>query len=83
MDLALLRAFRGRGVGTTLLKQILAEGQRLGTSVTVHVEMFNPALRWYERLGFRKVGVNGPYFLMERSANSETQPAQTAETLVA
>ena len=83
MDLALLPAFRGRGVGTTLLKQVLAEGQRLGTSVTVHVEMFNPALRWYERLGFRKVGVNGPYCLMEQSANSGTQPAPAAQKLVA
>jgi ribosomal protein S18 acetylase RimI-like enzyme len=33
--------------------------------VTIHVEVFNPALRLYERLGFKKVAENGPYHLME------------------
>jgi ribosomal protein S18 acetylase RimI-like enzyme len=29
------------------------------------VELFNRALRLYERLGFRRVGDHGPYYLME------------------
>jgi len=29
------------------------------------VERFNPALRLYQRLGFRHVEDQGPYYLME------------------
>src|SRR4029079_3259588 len=66
MDIALLPEFRGRGIGTTLLKDILAEGERTGRSVSIHVEGFKPALRLYERLGFTKVSLNGVYHLLER-----------------
>lgn len=40
----------------------------MGKSVTIHVEYNNPAMRLYERLGFRKIGeFNSVYYLMERS----------------
>jgi ribosomal protein S18 acetylase RimI-like enzyme len=65
MDIALLPKFRGRGVGTALLRDILAEGQRTSRRVTIHVETFNPAQRLYERLGFRRVASNGVYHLLE------------------
>ena len=65
MDVALLPAYRRRGIGTMLLEEILAEGAQSGKIVSIHVEVFNPALRWYERLGFKKVAANGPYHLME------------------
>ncbi|MSU58989.1 MAG: N-acetyltransferase [Pedosphaera sp.] len=67
MDIALLPAYRRRGIGTILLEEILAEGARLEKIVTIHVEVFNPALHWYERLGFRKKSADGPYQLMEWS----------------
>ena len=65
MDIALLPACRGRGIGTVLLEEILAEGARTGKVVSIHVEAFNPALHWYERLGFKQVSMNGPYQLLE------------------
>ena len=65
MDIALLPDFRGRGIGTALLNDILAEGGRTARSVTIHVESFNPARRLYERLGFRKAGGDGVYHLLE------------------
>ena len=65
MDIAVLPEFRGGGVGSGLLKDILAEGQRTGRSVSIHVEVFNPALRLYERLGFRRTALNGVYHLLE------------------
>jgi ribosomal protein S18 acetylase RimI-like enzyme len=64
MDLALLPPYRGQGIGTRLLRQVLADGQAAGRPVTIHVEKFNPALRLYERLGFRVVEDKGVYYLM-------------------
>jgi len=66
MDIALLPEFRGQGIGTFLLKQILAEGKEQRKAVTIHVEVFNPAMRLYERLGFKKKMSSSPvYDLME------------------
>lgn len=65
VDVALVPAARGRGIGTTLLRDLLAEGERTGKPVSIHVERFNPALRLYRRLGFREIEEKGPYFLME------------------
>jgi len=66
IDIALLPEFRGRGVGSTLIKQVLAEGEAAGKPVTIHVEQFNPAVHLYERLGFEKVGEVGVYWLMRQ-----------------
>ncbi len=74
MDVALLPGFRGQGIGTFLLKEFLQEGQRSSRIVTIHVEAFNPALRLYQRLGFRQVAENGVYCLMEWRPS--TQPSR-------
>ena len=66
MDIALLPEFRGRGIGTQLLKKLCDEGDAAGLLITIHVEQNNPALRLYERLGFRRVEENGPYFMLAR-----------------
>ena len=57
--------WRGTGVGTELVRSVLARGQAAGKPVTIHVEAFNPALRLYQRLGFQKVDTNGIYYLMK------------------
>ena len=67
VDIALLPPWRNRGVGTALLRNILAEGERAELPITIHVECFNPALRLYERLGFRKVEDKGVYYFMEKA----------------
>jgi ribosomal protein S18 acetylase RimI-like enzyme len=66
VDIALLPEYRNRGIGSALLHEIVAEGQHAGLPVTIHVECFNPALRLYERLGFRKVEDKGVYYFMEK-----------------
>ena len=77
MDIALLPEFRGQGVGTILMQELLAEGGRTSRSVTIHVEIFNPARYWYERLGFQPVAENGAYLLMEwRPANGRVPESQ-------
>lgn len=66
MDIALLPEFRNRGLGTRLLTVLLAEADGAGVKVSIHVEVFNPARRLYERLGFRQVAERGVYLLLER-----------------
>lgn len=67
VDIALMPAFRGRGVGTQLLQPLLDDAQAQGKSVSIHVEYNNPALRLYTRLGFVKVGEHGISWLMQRA----------------
>jgi ribosomal protein S18 acetylase RimI-like enzyme len=67
IDIALLPEHRGQGIGSSIMDDILNEARRTGKAVRIHVEQFNPALRLYERLGFKKVGDTGVYYLMEWS----------------
>ena len=71
MDIALLPAFRGRGIGTELLRSLMAEADASGRKLSVHVEANNPARTLYQRLGFAPVGEHGVYLLLERPANGE------------
>lgn len=66
VDIALLPAFRGRGLGTRLLGDLIAEADRDGRKLSIHVEVHNQARSLYERLGFRPVGEHGVHVLMER-----------------
>ena len=65
VDIALLPECRNAGLGTAIVSDILAEAAGGGQRVSIHVEMFNPAQRLYERLGFRRVAEHGVYYLME------------------
>lgn len=73
IDIALLPEWRGKGIGTKLLRDILAEADAAGVPVTIHVEQFNPARRLYERLGFVEVGAGEVYVLMERKPAGHAQ----------
>ena len=66
VDISLLPEHRGRGLGTRLLREIIAEGNAARKPVSIHVEIHNPARRLYERLGFVPVEENGVYLLMRR-----------------
>jgi RimJ/RimL family protein N-acetyltransferase len=67
VDIALMPFHRARGIGTQLLSEVVAEADRARTRVSLHVEVFNPARRLYERLGFVPVEDKGVYLLMERA----------------
>jgi ribosomal protein S18 acetylase RimI-like enzyme len=71
MDIALLPEHRGAGIGTTLLRELQEEARAAGKSLSIHVEKFNPALRLYERLGFRPIEDKEVYLLMEWRASTE------------
>ena len=70
IDIALLPAHRGAGIGTALMRAILDEAAQAGKLVRIHVEQQNPALRLYQRLGFARVETQGVYVLMEWSPPS-------------
>ena len=65
VDIALLPAYCGKGIGSNLLSALLEEGRQSACTVSIHVEHNNPALRLYKRLGFKKKDDTGVYFLME------------------
>ena len=65
MDIALLPEHRGAGLGGSILENLLREAAQLGKTVTLHVERFNPALRLYQRLGFRVIEDQQINFYME------------------
>jgi ribosomal protein S18 acetylase RimI-like enzyme len=71
MDIALSPAFRGRGIGTGLLKELMAEARSSGRSLSIHVEQQNPARSLYERLGFAPVGEHGVYLLMRWTPDAD------------
>ena len=55
LDISLLPAHRGHGIGAQLMATILREARASARNVELHVEKQNPARRLYERLGFRVV----------------------------
>jgi ribosomal protein S18 acetylase RimI-like enzyme len=46
-------ALRGHGIGTKVVKGLIEEAAKAGHALTLGVVKSNPALRLYERLGFR------------------------------
>lgn len=65
IDISLLPEWRGRGVGTAILRAMQAAGLARGKGVGIMVEKFNPALQLYQRLGFADVADHGVYLEME------------------
>ncbi len=78
IDITVLPEYRNLGIGSALIKELIAEGARQGKPVTIHVEQYNPALRLYERLGFTKVADRGIYYLMECRTTPATSEATGA-----
>jgi ribosomal protein S18 acetylase RimI-like enzyme len=71
VDIALLPAFRGMGIGTRLLTDVLDEAAGAGLPVRIHVEVNNSARHLYQRLGFVRTGTTGVYDLLEWQAPTE------------
>lgn len=60
------RALRGQGIGTAMVKALIEEAARAGRALTLGVVKTNPALRLYERLGFRTTHEDERKFYMRR-----------------
>jgi len=72
LDIALLPEWCGLGIGTSLLLDVMATADREGVAVTLHVEVWSPAIRLYERLGFREAGRTDVHARMERPPSAST-----------
>jgi ribosomal protein S18 acetylase RimI-like enzyme len=66
VDIALMPEYRNAGIGTRFFRELFEESDRTERKVSIHVEVFNPARRLYERLGFIQTEDKGVYVLMER-----------------
>ena len=64
VDIGLLPDHRNAGIGTRLVQSLLDEAAGTGKSVRLHVVTTNPAVRFYERLGFSTADDNGSYLEM-------------------
>jgi GNAT superfamily N-acetyltransferase len=74
VDIALLPVYRGRGIGTSLLCDVIAEGRRVQLPVTIHVERFNSARALYDRHGFTQISTTGVYDLLELRPQTDLDP---------
>jgi ribosomal protein S18 acetylase RimI-like enzyme len=79
IDIALLPEFCNRGIGSSLLRQLQAEARAAGKPLRIHVERFNPALRLYERLGFRQVADRAVYLFMEWRGDDSQLPTSNSQ----
>ena len=66
VDISLKEGYRGQSIGTALLKSLQKTVRVQYESLSIHVEHFNPAMKLYERLGFKIIGhFNEVYKLMQ------------------
>ena len=71
LDIALMPEFRSRGIGTDRMRALQERAAKMGKSLTLTVEVFNPALRLYERLGFAVTDEAQVYLRMRWSSAPE------------
>ena len=67
IDIALLREHRNLGIGTLLLRDLLKDCQLKGCDLRLQVLQGNPAMRLYQRLGFRQTESDFVYVQMKWS----------------
>jgi ribosomal protein S18 acetylase RimI-like enzyme len=65
LDIALIPEHRGRGIGSQLIHELLAEASLQNNAVTLHVERHNRAAGLYQRLGFRVIEDGGVYLFLK------------------
>ena len=59
--------YQGQGIGTAIIRKIIAEGALKMKPVFLQVLKVNPAKRLYERLGFSVVNETPTHFHMHTS----------------
>jgi ribosomal protein S18 acetylase RimI-like enzyme len=71
LDLTVLPQYRGAGVGSHLMHELLTEAKESGKAVLIWVEQTNPSQKLFKSLGFSKIEDDGYQDLLEwRSSNT-------------
>jgi len=65
IDIALLAAHRNHGLGAQLIQPLIDECRTRQCALHLQVLRGNPALRLYQRLGFRETGSDAMYIQMQ------------------
>jgi ribosomal protein S18 acetylase RimI-like enzyme len=66
------RAWRGQGIGTAMVEALIDEAARTSRALTLGVVKTNPALRLYQRLGFRTTHQDERKFYMRRDSGTRS-----------
>ncbi len=66
IDISLLPEFRGKGLGTRILNDLITEANTAGLPLRLSVTYDNPARHLYERLGFITTDKGEVYLAMEK-----------------
>lgn len=65
LDIALLHDYRGQGLGSKLVSEIIEEARAAEKPVRIHVELGSREIKFYERLNFKTIGELPTHQLME------------------
>jgi ribosomal protein S18 acetylase RimI-like enzyme len=68
IDLSLLSAYRNRGLGSDLLREVKAQAAARRKTVSLQVAFGNPAMRLYRRFGFRVTDPSDPAHIVMQLA---------------
>jgi len=68
VDIAIMPAYRGRGIGTSVLEKVCQDAMDRGVPVWLSVRHDNRAVRLYRRLGFACAGRDEMNLYMKKSA---------------
>jgi ribosomal protein S18 acetylase RimI-like enzyme len=73
VNIALLPRHQGKGVGTALIRSVIARADADNVPVTLQVFKINPARHLYERLGFVVTGETATHYQMRRPVSGRDQ----------
>lgn len=80
VDITLLPEYRGQGIGTALIRELIDTAAQFTKVIRLHVAKANTkAERLYERLGFSQCGDDGMYLEMKYVPGKQSGPATAAK----
>ncbi len=65
MDIAFLPEYRGKGIGESIMQNLIRRAEEKRVPATLHVEQNNSARRLFERIGFKFIEERGLYHFMK------------------
>lgn len=65
----IIPSFQGKGIGTTVIQQIIGHISNTGKPLRLQVFKINPAQKLYERIGFIRTGETQTHITMELPNN--------------